>query len=117
MQPNLLDDYDMGDLLGVGTVGTIYAATNKQTQQRVAVKKLHPRVSADPLIRARFKREMAILERLRHPNIVAYLGGGKDENSLFYVMELVNGGTVKSVLDSGGSIPWPVVIDLGWHSG
>ena len=112
MPNDLFERYDFGDLLGVGTVGTIYAATDKETGQRVAIKRLHPRVSANPMIRARFKREMKILERLRHPNIVQYMGGGNEDESLYYVMELVNGGTVKLLLESGGPIPWPVAVDL-----
>ena len=64
----------------------------------VAIKKLHPSISQDPLIRARFRREMLILERLSHPHIVSYFGGGEDDGMLFYVMELVDGGTVKGLL-------------------
>lgn len=108
-----LSDYEFGDVLGVGTVGTIYLATEIESGQKVALKKLHPRVSRDPLIRARFKREMTILERLRHPNIVSYLGGGKDDDgSLFFVMEVVSGGTVQSLLDGGGPLPWEAVVEI-----
>ncbi|TWU05723.1 serine/threonine protein kinase [Stieleria varia] len=107
-----LSNYEFGDILGVGTVGTIYLATDLHTGEQVAVKKLHPRVSRDPLIRARFKREMTILERLRHPNIVSYLGGGREDDSLFFVMEVVHGGTVQNLLDSGGPLPWQAVVEI-----
>lgn len=109
----LLDDYELRDVLGVGTVGTIYLGVHRQSGQRVAVKRLHPSVCKDPLIRARFKREMAILERVRHRNIVAYYGGGRDGQSLYYVMEVVDGGTVKEVLESTGPLPWTAVAELG----
>lgn len=116
-----LDDYDLGGVLGVGTVGTIYLATPKlppdgsgQTQRgpRVAIKKLHPTVSQDPLIKARFRREMTILERVQHPNIIGYFGGGEADGHLYYIMELVEGGTVKDLLQSSGRFAWPVVVDL-----
>ena len=84
-------EFAFGDVLGVGTVGTIYRAIEKATQKQVAIKKLHPGVCQDQLIRARFRREMAILERLSHPHIVSYYGGGEDDGTLFYVMELVDG--------------------------
>ncbi len=93
-----LDAYEVGDVLGVGTVGTIYAATKRESGERFAIKKLHPSVSLDPLIRARFRREMSVLERLHHPNIISFFGGGEDDGQLFYVMELVEGGTVKDLL-------------------
>ncbi len=112
MPKSRLSDYELGDVLGVGTVGTIYAAKKRESGQTVAIKKLHPGVSRDPLIRARFEREMMILERLRHPNIIAYYGGGDEDGQLFYVMELVEGGTVKDLLSSGGALPWTVVVEV-----
>jgi serine/threonine protein kinase len=107
-----LCDFDVGSVLGVGTVGTIYEAVQRQSGQQVAVKKLHPGVSQDALIRARFRREMLVLERLHHPNIVRYFGGGDDDGQLFYVMELVDGGTVKDLLKSSGALAWPVVAEI-----
>ncbi len=112
MPSSRLSDYSIGAVLGTGTVGTIYAATEIETGQVVAIKKLHPSVSQSQLIRARFKREMTILARLRHPNIVAYYGGGEDGDLLYYVMELVDGGTVKDLLTSSGPFPWQVVVDV-----
>lgn len=104
------DDFRLGATLGVGTVGTIYAATNKATGQQVALKQLHPGVSSDPLIRSRFKREMTILDRLVHPNIIRFYGGGENEGLLFYVMELVAGGSVRDLLLSNGPLRWPAVV-------
>ena len=109
--PNLkLDDFQLGPTLGVGTVGTIYASVDKDSGEAVAVKVLHPAVCSDPLIRARFKREMTILSRLRHPNIIRYFGGGQRDGQLFYVMELVEGGSVKDLLQNSGPLAWPAVV-------
>jgi serine/threonine protein kinase len=114
MPSSRLSDYELGDILGVGTVGTIYLATEKKSDRTVALKKLHPKVSQNTLIRARFKREMTILERLRHPNIVAYLGGGRDneDQTLFYAMEVVSGGTVDDLVKFGGPLPWTAVVEI-----
>ncbi len=110
---SLSDDYEIGEVLGVGTVGTIYRAVDRRTEQPVAIKKLHPNVSADRLIRARFRREMLILDRLHHPNIIRFFGGGEDNGLLYYVMELVDGGTVKQLLRSDGPLQWPAVVEVG----
>ena len=107
-----IDDYEIGEVIGVGTVGTIYSATAKGSGELVAIKKLHPGVCQDPLIRARFKRETVIMERLRHPNIVLSYGGGDDDGQLFYVMELVDGGTVKGLLQTKGAFRWPIVVEI-----
>lgn len=113
MPRHRLAEFEVGDVLGVGTVGTIYKATDRESGETRAIKKLHPGVSQDKLIRARFEREMQILERLRHPNIIAYHGGGMDEGQLFYAMELVEGGTVKDLLEGDRALSWPVVVAIG----
>ena len=107
-----ISEFELGDVLGVGTVGTIYQGIEKSSQKHFAIKKLHPGVCQDQLIRARFRREMAILERLNHPNIVRYHGGGEDDGTLFYVMELVDGGTVKGLLQIKGAFDWPIVVEV-----
>ena len=113
MPSSQLSDYQLGEVLGVGTVGTIHLATEMASGEQVAIKKLHPGVSNDPLIRARFQREMVILERLRHPNIISYYGGGQCGNQLYYIMELVWGGNVRDLLKDGRGLEWPAVVEIG----
>ena len=112
MSESFLGDYELGPVRGVGTVGTIYEATNRLTGDVVAIKKLHDTVSDNELIRARFRREMSVLERLNHPNIIRFLGGGEQDGQLYYAMELVEGGTVKSLLEMRGRFPWQMVVDI-----
>ncbi len=107
-----LADYEIGDPLGAGTAGTIYLGTERSSGTRVAIKKLHPSFGEDKLMAARFRREMTILERLRHPNIIAYYGGGQDNGQLYYVMELIEGGTVKQLIQDGIPLRWPVVVEI-----
>ncbi|MBB3209746.1 serine/threonine protein kinase [Rhodopirellula rubra] len=118
-----LSDFKLGSVLGVGTVGTIYDGSVREDievspaakaliGEDLAIKKLHPAVSSDELIQARFRREMLILERLQHPNIIGYFGGGSEDGQLFYVMERVDGGTIKDLIESTGRLVWPVVVDV-----
>ena len=59
------------DLLGRGSMGDVYRATDTHTGELVAVKALDPRVVArDPGILERFVREGEALRQLDHPNIV-----------------------------------------------
>ena len=96
------DEFELGRVLGVGTVGTIHEAYDTVNDVHVALKCLLPTVSSDQLIQARFAREMAILEKLSHANIVKYYGGGKHEAQLFFAMELLTGGSLKDALVRGG---------------
>ena len=107
------DDFTIGRQIGLGTVGTIYEVTEKRTGDVYALKLLSPAVSNEQLIVSRFAREMMILEKLNHPNIIGYFGGGKHENQLFYVMELVRGGTLKELLASSGPLSWQEAAECG----
>lgn len=101
-----LAEYELSERLGTGTVGTIFLARKKDTDEVFAVKFLSPAVSSNELIVSRFTREMLILEKLSHPNILAYFGGGKQDGQLFYVMEYVRGGTLKDLLQKSGPLTW-----------
>ena len=114
-----LEEFELGDMLGTGTVGTVYQATDRKSDRSVAVKILLPEVSADRNIVARFEREMLILAKLSHPNIIHYYGGGQDEvdgragRCLFYAMEIVKGGSLKQLLANGGRLPWQQAVRYG----
>jgi serine/threonine protein kinase len=107
------DEYTIGEVLGVGTVGTIYRVTRRDSGQAYALKLLLPSVSTDQNIVRRFEREMLILSKLNHPNIVGYYGNGQHQGQLLYVMELIEGGTLKDVLQRGGPFTWPEAAECG----
>ncbi len=110
-----IGDYTLGPALGVGTVGTVYRARKDGTEHDVALKILHPSVSHDVNVVRRFERETAILERLRHPNIVEYIEDGRHGDQLWYAMELVEGKSLKEVLVSKGRLDWKDAVEAGWQ--
>ena len=108
------DEFELGDVIGTGTVGTIYRAVENLTDEIRAVKVLQHGVSQDKNIVSRFEREMLILSKLNHPNIVSYYGGGRTEDGrLFYVMELIEGGTLKQLLHTHHRLSWHEAINYG----
>ncbi|GAB5402637.1 MAG: serine/threonine-protein kinase [Aureliella sp.] len=106
------DDLELGERIGTGTVGEVVRGKIKSSGQEVAVKFLQRSISDDELVRARFRREMAILERLDHPNIIKYFGGGRDHGQLFYAMEVLDGGNVRDLLDRYGALSWREVATI-----
>ena len=98
--------FQIAKKLGVGGMGVVYQATYTKTGQQVALKVLTPALSEDKKLIARFEREMAILKKLKHPNIVRYYGGGKHASQHFYAMELIEGGSLENLLEQEGRIPW-----------
>jgi serine/threonine protein kinase len=105
--------YKLGEVLGVGTVGTVYRAKDLLTGEAVAIKILLPQISVDSHVAQRFQREMSILEKLDHPHIVHYLTGGSEGGRFYCVMELVNAGSLKDELIIQGHLPWQQVCRYG----
>ncbi len=91
--------------LGRGAAGVVYLARDMQLEREVAVKLLHPHLAAATQERAlqTFFDEARIAASLRHPNIVAILD--LDEQARRIVMELCDGGTLRSVLKDRGPRP------------
>jgi serine/threonine protein kinase len=102
--------FELERKLGVGGMGVVYLATYLKNGRKMAVKVLAPEMSADGRLLRRFLREMAILSRLRHPNIVRYYGGGKDKTQHFYAMEYMDGGSVEQLLKKKGRFAWDETI-------
>jgi hypothetical protein len=89
-------------LLGVGGMGAVYRARQEHLDRPVALKLMAPALAADPAFTARFQREARVLARLDHPHIVRlHDAGGDDAGRLWLVMELVEGASLRQVLDTG----------------
>jgi serine/threonine protein kinase len=107
------DDFEINEIIGAGTVGTIFRAVHRESGQQHALKLLSPAVSSDRIVVARFEREMMILAKLNHPNIISYFGQGRQKEQVFYVMELVVGGTLKGLLARDGRLTWTEAAECG----
>lgn len=90
-------------MLGKGGMGTVYAALDGATGQRVAIKSVEP--DASPRVLELFKREYRTLHGLRHPNIVEVYEYGSDESGPFYTMELLEGCDLSEL----APLPWRTV--------
>ena len=113
MHPKTVGPFDLQEKLGSGGMGIVYRAAYRKNGRVVALKVLTPELSANPKLVARFEREMEILEKLDHPNITRYYGGGKSNGQHFYAMRLMGGGTLAELLKRKGSLPWELVIEYG----
>jgi serine/threonine-protein kinase len=111
--------YRLERALGTGGMGTVYAARDESTAQRVALKLLHPALAEDRDLRRRFRREASVLRALEHPRIVRVLDLGEDDQGrLFTVMELVEGETLlarieRAPLDAASLAPIVLAVAEG----
>jgi serine/threonine-protein kinase len=113
MAERQLGPFVINEKLGGGGMGVVYRAQYTKTGQIVALKLLPDELSENPRLVARFERELEILKKLKHPNIVPCYGGGKLGNQRFFAMELVTGGSLAGMLKKRGKLPWEEVIRLG----
>src|SRR5258705_6053133 len=93
--------YVIGEQLGAGGMGVVYAAVDSELQRRVAVKVLRADDAgqhASTMGRERLIREARMLARLSHPNVITVFDVGKHDDTLFLAMELVDGGTLSAWL-------------------
>ncbi len=84
--------------LGHGGMGGVYVGFDPDSVDLVAIKTLFEAYASDPLYVKRFEREVDILSRLDHPNIVRYLDHGREGKLHFMVIEFIRGRDISSVL-------------------
>ena len=92
--------YRLLSTIGVGAGGRVYAADDTHLSRRVAVKVLHDALATDNGFLRRFRAEAQVAASLNHPNIVTLHDWGED-GLPFMVLELLSGGSLRSLLDSG----------------
>src|SRR6185295_6023676 len=117
MEKRWIWPFELEEQIGSGAMGVVYRARFVKNDRRVALKLLPADVAANPTLAARFQREMELLKDLRHPHIVHCFGGTCEGDQWFYAMELIEGGTLASLIEEQGRIPWLKAIDFGLQVG
>jgi serine/threonine-protein kinase len=112
MEKRWIWPFELEEQIGSGAMGVVFRARYVKNDRRVALKLLPKEVAANPTLAARFQREMEILKDLRHPHVVHSFGGTSEGDQWFYAMELIEGGTLATVLEERGKMPWRQVIEI-----
>ena len=109
-----LDKYEILQKLGEGGMATVYRARHTTLSRDVAIKVLHPHLSASARNRRRFAREARAIEHLRHPNILEIHDySGVDAADCYIVTELVEGETLTDLHERCRRLPSEVVSLVG----
>lgn len=102
--------YRLDRRLGEGGMGAVYVARDVPAFRDVAVKLIRAEQLRDKGTAARFRREARLTARLAHPNAVAvYDYGELPGGGAFLVMELLQGGSLRTELSERGPLPYPEV--------
>jgi serine/threonine-protein kinase len=94
-------------LIGVGGMGTVYDVEDTTIGKRYVVKTLHPKLGAREDLARRVLKEARTLARLNHPNIIEVITAGvtgDDRKLPYYVMERLNGQSLRMIIDKKGRL-------------
>ena len=100
----LADRYRVERELGQGGMATVYLAEDVRHRRKVALKVLHPELSA-VLGPERFLKEIELTASLQHPHILPLFDSGSSDGRLFYVMPFVEGETLRTRLERERQLP------------
>src|SRR5512132_4106354 len=107
-----LGPYEIAAPLGAGGMGEVYRARDSRLGRDVAVKVLPQHLSADPEVRARFEREAKTISSLNHPHICTLFDVGREADTDYLVMELIDGETLATRV-ARGALPTNDVLRIG----
>ena len=109
----IVDGYTIDRRLGQGGYGAVYRATHHGSGRTVAIKIILPRLSEGRGLDL-FQREINLTRQLRHPNIVAVLEHGVAQGRWYYVMEYMDGDSLRRlVADRGGILTLDELAPIG----
>ncbi len=99
----VLDDrYEMLEIIGTGGMAVVYKARDVKLNRFVAVKILKDEILEDEDLRSRFHTEAEAVAALSHPNIVSIFDVSITRRMEYFVMELIDGITLKQYMQQRG---------------
>src|SRR5438132_10032870 len=104
--------YELIEKLGNGSMGTVYKARQLSMNRMVAIKMLHPRLAAKQELLQRLEREAHLAGKLSHNNLVQAIDFGSAGSLHYFVMEYIEGTTIKHELEKGKIYSEPEALDL-----
>ncbi len=104
--------FKLGCVLGSGGMGTVYEAHDTESDCPVALKILSRQVHATSEGVERFRRESQVAASINHPGSTFVYRSGQYGEQFFIAMELMNGGTLKDVVEEEGPLEVARAVDF-----
>src|SRR5262249_239888 len=98
--------------VGRGGMGIVYRARDRETSEVIAIKVLRPEIAQDLHIMERFKNELRLARKITHKNVCRIYDLYRTEASVYISMELIEGESLRQILNRRGAMPVEVAIDL-----
>ena len=93
-----LSDFNLLKELGAGSFGRVLLVQHKITQAKYTIKAIDKRNQANYEERRYFRREIEIMYRVHHPNVVKLFGHFEDNTYCYFIMEYIPGGNIYSLV-------------------
>jgi tRNA A-37 threonylcarbamoyl transferase component Bud32 len=106
-------DYEILERVGAGAMGTVFKARHKKLGRIVALKVLRPSLARDERYVDRLRREARIVASLNHPNVVTGYDIGEEGGYHFFVMEFIQGKSLRALLAEWGIFAEEQVLKVG----
>lgn len=114
--PRQFGRYEVLDVLGQGSMGTVYRGHDPRLERPVALKTIHLEAVSNDVLREemldRLRHEAVTIARCAHPNLIAVYDMGGLESSAFIAMELVDGMSLRDLVKAVGPLSAEKVIPL-----
>src|SRR5574339_1205912 len=107
-----LGPYEIVAPIGAGGMGEVYRAKDTRLDREVALKVLPEHLSGSEELRSRFEREAKAISSLQHPHICTLFDVGREGETDFLVMELLEGESLADRI-AKGPLPIEQVLHLG----
>ncbi len=105
-------DFELGDLLGRGGMGSVYKGRQVSLDRPVAIKVLPPHLSENENFRARFALEAKAVARLSSPHVIQVFGAGVHQGHHYFAMEYVEGEDLSRRIKKGLRPTYREALDL-----
>ena len=98
--------------LARGGMGAVFEGEDEQLHRRVAIKVVRSEFLLDPVSLARFRREALAMAQVKHPSLVTIYDVSLESEPMFFVLELLDGPTLESLLAQGGGVHWTRAVQI-----
>jgi tetratricopeptide (TPR) repeat protein/predicted Ser/Thr protein kinase len=108
----LASRYEIHECLGVGGMGSVYKARDRELDRFVALKIIRPDLAGDTEILRRFKQELILARQVTHRNVVRIFDLGEDKGIKFITMEFIDGRNLKSMVAEKGRLAYEETVTI-----
>jgi serine/threonine protein kinase len=107
------DHFQIQSLLGEGGMGSVYQAVDTNLEREVALKVLKLSLSSNPGECEKLEREARTTALINHPHIIKIFDFGRSQGQFYIAMELIDGGSLDDLIQSYGTVPEKMVLQVG----